>query len=326
MFPFFDRNRLDLLPLVEREHGLDLDAVLPLEPPAEQPHEHLRLIAKRMVQARDRGAAVVLMMGAHVLRSGVQNYLIDLMENGFISCMATNGAGIIHDFEFSLIGKTTESVSRYIKNGRFGLWKEVGRINDIVTRAAREGLGLGEAIGKAIESGAFPHKDISIFAAGYRLNILLTVHVGIGYDIVCEHPNCDGGAWGTTSYLDFLRFTRALELLEDGVLMNFGSAVMAPEVFLKSLAMVRNAARQTDKKIQKFTTLVCDLQNLPADIHCEPSACSPAYYFRPWKTMLVRTVTDGGEGYYLQAPHAQSIPQLWKAIKDIEDGSPVSYT
>jgi len=140
--------------------------------------------------------------------------------------------------------------------------------------------------------------------------------VGIGYDIVHEFPNCDGAAYGATSYTDFLRFAKILESLEGGVVMNFGSAVMAPEIFLKALSMVRNVARQEGRQICHFTTLVCDLLNLPDNYHEEPSKDNPYYYFRPWKTMLVRTVADGGESFYVKGHHAESIPALWTAINE----------
>ncbi|MFO7558725.1 MAG: hypothetical protein R6X10_07830 [Desulfobacterales bacterium] len=280
--------------------------------------KELITVADHIVRAKNSGAAVVLMIGAHVLRSGVQKCLINLMENGYISCIATNGACVIHDFEFALVGQTTESVATYIKDGRFGLWQETGQLNDIVQKAFQGGLGLGEAVGKAIAGGDYPHKEISIFAAGYRLKIPVTVHVGIGYDIVHEHPNCDGAAWGATSYLDFLRFTKVLERLEGGVVMNFGSAVMGPEVFLKALSMVRNVAAQEKRTINKFTTLVCDIQKLPENYHEEAPGKSPGYYFRPWKTMLVRTVADGGDSYYIRAHHAESFPSLWAAIQKQE--------
>jgi hypothetical protein len=237
-----------------------------------------------------------------------------MMEQGLISCLATNGAGVIHDYELALIGATTESVARYIREGQFGLWKETGRINDIVSRAAQEGMGLGEAVGRAIEHGGLPHGHTSVFAAAYRFGIPATVHVGIGYDIIHEHANCDGAALGATSYRDFLRFTQVLEDLEGGVVMNFGSAVMAPEVFLKALAMVRNVAHQEGRSISNFRTLVCDLRDLPDDYRCEASKETPGYYFRPWKTMLVRTVAEGGRSTYVRGYHAETIPQLWTAL------------
>jgi hypothetical protein len=255
-------------------------------------------------------------MGAHVIKSGVQNYLIDMMERGYVTCIAMNGAVIIHDFELALIGATTESVADYIKDGRFGLWQETGKINDIINNGHRTGLGMGEAVGKAIEEGDFPHKKISVLAAAWRLRMPATVHVGIGYDIIHEHPNCDGAATGETSYRDFLRLAAAVEGLEGGVVMNFGSSVMGPEVYLKALAMARNAAAKEGKSIRRFSTVVCDLHELPEDFNTrEAPRENPLYYFRPWKTMLVRTVAEGGEGFYIKGRHSETIPSLWTALK-----------
>jgi hypothetical protein len=274
----------------------------------------LEKTARKIIEARKSGSAVILIMGAHVLRSGVQRYLIDLMEKGYITLLATNGAGIIHDYEMALIGATTESVARYVSEGQFGLWEETGRINDIVSDGWRAGLALGQAVGKAIEEAGLPNRDISLFAAGHRLEIPVTAHVGIGYDIVHEHPNCDGAAWGATSYDDFLIFAAEAERLEGGVVMNFGSAVMGPEVFLKALAMARNAANAEGRQIRRFATLVCDLHPIEGDYGKEPGKSDPYYYFRPWKTMLARTVAEGGESMYVQGRHAETIPALWTEI------------
>jgi hypothetical protein len=232
-----------------------------------------------------------------------------------------SGAGIIHDFEFALIGATTESVAHYIRNGQFGLWKETGELNDIINQAYlnESTVGMGETIGRAIERGAFPYKNLSLLAAGYRMQVPVTIHIGIGYDIIHEHPNCDGAATGALSYNDFLKLASVTQQLEGGVVMNFGSAVMAPEVFLKALSMARNVAHQAGRTIKHFTTLVCDLHNLPEDFKSEPSKDSAAYYFRPWKTMLVRTVADGGESFYVQGKHSDTIPALWTAINEIEN-------
>ncbi len=309
----FDTSRLRVLPLNERAHDLTLACVTePRATLAVQPN--LQQVAERIKAAKESGASVVLMMGAHVIRSGVQKFIIDLMEQGYISCLAGNGACAIHDYEFALIGETTESVARYIKNGQFGLWQETGTINDVINAGVKEGMGAGEAIGKAVAEGDFPHKDQSLFAAAYRLGIPFTVHVGIGSDIVHEHPNCDGSAWGQASYIDFLYYARVLEKLEGGVVMNFGSAIMAPEVYLKALAMVRNVAAQEDREIRHFTSLVCDLRELPENVTAEAPKTSAEYYFRPWKTMLIRTVADGGESFYVRGPHAETIPQLWTAL------------
>lgn len=316
-YHIFDTTRLKLLPLSNREHDLDLSVIMPIS--AREPvNKNLAAVAECIVQARKKDAAVVLMMGAHVIREGVQRYLIDMMERGLVTCLAMNGAGIVHDFEFSLIGRTTEDVAGYIADGRFGLWQETGRINDVVNRAAKRDMGLGEAIGREILDGDFPHKDISLFAAGYRLGIPVTVHVGIGYDIVHEHPNCDGAAWGKTSYTDFLRFAGAMESLKNGMIMDFGSAVMAPEVFLKALAMVRNVAKQEGRKIDNFSTLVCDIKPLPETLYTEAERENPDYYFRPFKTMLVRSLAGSGRGYYVQGEHRRTIPELWTAITNLE--------
>ncbi|MBI5447018.1 MAG: hypothetical protein HY900_38105 [Deltaproteobacteria bacterium] len=324
-FPAFDRSRLVVRPLAERRHDLDLSAVLPLAPSAEV-HPSLAAVAERIVAARASGSAVILMMGAHVIRAGVQQFLIDLLEKGYVDCLAMNGAGVIHDYEFARIGATTESVAAYIRDGRFGLWGETGEINDVVARTAGDGLGLGEAVGRAIEegpAGRFPNRAISVLAAGWRLGIPVTVHVSIGCDIVHELPNCDGAAYGQASYTDFLRFAGVLEHAEGGVVMNFGSAVMGPEVYLKALAMVRNVARQESRAVADLTTLVCDLVELPADYGTEARKDDPFYYFRPWKTILVRTVADGGRSYYVRGRHRDTIPQLWTAIHSFaKEGRP----
>src|SRR5262249_47283609 len=155
-----------------------LDAPLP-------PFEHpaIAVLGERLAAARQASAARILLMGAHVLRAGVSRYLIDMMERGLVNHIAMNGAGPIHDWEFALIGATTESVARYVSSGEFGLWEETGRINEVIRSGAAAGLGLGEAVGRAILDGPFPHKEVSVLAAGARLGVPITVHVGVGYDI-----------------------------------------------------------------------------------------------------------------------------------------------
>jgi hypothetical protein len=313
-YPAFDRSRLRLQPLAQREHDLDLSAVLPLDaPPPAFADSALPVLGRRLVEARRRSAARILMMGAHVLRAGVSRYLIDLMDRGLLTHVAMNGAGPIHDWELALVGGTTESVARYIRTGEFGLWEETGRMNDVIRAAARDGLGLGEALGRAILDGVFPHKDVSVLAAAARLGVPVTVHVGIGHDILHEHPNCDGASLGQTSYQDFLVFTEAVMQLEDGVLLNFGSAVMGPEVYLKALAMARNVAHQEGRSIRHFTTAVFDLLPLEGDTRRQAPKSDPGYYYRPWKTILVRTVADGGESFYVQGDHRVTVPGLYHA-------------
>lgn len=315
-YPTFDRSRLRLRPLAERAHDLTLDWWLELDEPApEFSHPDLRLLAERLQAARSAGAARILMMGAHLLRAGVSRHLIDLMEGGWIDHLAMNGAGAIHDYELARIGATTESVARYIRTGEFGLWRETGELNDIVREAAACGLGLGENAGRRIAESGFPHRDLSLLATAWRLSIPATVHVGIGYDILHEHPNCDGAAWGEASYRDFLIFARSVERLEGGVLLSFGSAIMAPEVYLKALAMARNVAQQQGRSIRRFTTAVFDLVPIRGDFRRELPKTDPGYYFRPHKTILVRTVADGGESFYFCGDHRATLPALWRALR-----------
>ncbi len=317
-FPQFDRSQLRLQPLACRQHDLTLAVIRPLEEAGDFTHPSLRTIAERLYTAKQRQAARILMMGAHVLRAGTQRFLIDLMERGYLSLIAMNGAGPIHDWEFALIGASTESVARYVSSGEFGLWEETGRINDALTQGVRRGLGFGESVGKAIAEGLFPYKDVSVLAAAYRLRIPATVHIGIGYDIIHEHPNADGAVLGRASYTDFLIFAEHIRRLEGGVVLNFGSAVMGPEVYLKALAMARNVAHQHGQKIVRFTTAVFDLLPLDDDYRRPAPKSDPRYYFRPWKTILVRTVADGGESFYIQGDHAATLPALWREIDAVE--------
>ncbi len=250
-YPQFDRSRLSLQPLAARTHDVSVNDLAQLDDPLPDfDHPALPLLAERIVAAQRRDAAVILMMGAHVIKCGLARYVIDLMERGVISAIALNGAGSIHDYELALVGGTSESVGRYIRTGEFGLWRETGALNEMAIQATQEGIGFGEAVGRAIWEEHLPHRDISILAAGYRLGIPVTLHVGIGYDITHEHPNCDGAALGAASYTDMLVYAYQVSRLEGGVLLCFGSAVMGPEVYLKSLSMARNVAR-SEGKVQR---------------------------------------------------------------------------
>ncbi len=311
----FDRSKLVLRPLAEREHDLDLSAIMALDadvPAMDNPD--LDTLAARIVDARRNGAECVLMMGAHVLRQGNARFIIDLMRRGLITHVAGNGACAIHDFEYALIGATTESVAKYIRTGEFGLWTETGWINDAVNEGVKEGLGFGEAVGKKIVEGEFPYAYLSVLAAAYELKVPATIHVGIGSDIIHEHPNFDGAATGEASYRDFLTIADTVTRLEGGVLLNFGTAVMGPEVYLKALSMARNVARQEGREIAHFATAVFDLADLGPDYRDQPPKSNPHYYFRPWKTILVRTVQDGGESFYVQGDHKVTFPNLYRRV------------
>jgi hypothetical protein len=317
MLPSFDRSRLIVKPLDERKHDLSIAEQLPLaELPARLADKAMADIAelgRRMAAAKERDAAILLLMGGHVIRAGVARQLIDLMERGLVTHIGMNGAGPIHDYELARIGATCESVARYIRSGEFGLWRETGEINDIVREGAARGLGLAESVGRHILESDYPHKELSVLAAGVRLGVPVTAHIGIGYDILHEHPNFDPAAFGTASYRDFLTVCHTVDRLEGGVFLCMGSAVMGPEVYLKALSMARNVAHQEGRRIARFTTAAFDLIPIDGEWQAEAPKTNPQYYYRPWKTILVRTVADGGESFYVCGDHRQTVPWLRQA-------------
>jgi len=316
----FDRSKIRLRPLAERRNDLTFAGCVPLDAavPAFDHAEFPQLIAA-IVEARRAGRPVIWMIGAHLIKQGLSRYLVDLIERGWITHLATNGAGIIHDFELAYQGATSEDVAHYIKQGEFGLWSDTGLVNDIVRVAAARKEGLGEAVGRVIEQhrDQFRYPDLSVAAAGWRCGVPVTSHVGIGCDIIHEHANCDGAAFGASSYTDFLIFTHAVSQLEGGVFLNIGSAVTGPEVYLKSLSMARNVATQQGRPICHFTTAVFDLVPLPADARDGTAPKThPQYYYRPWKTILVRTVADGGQSFYFCGDHRVTIPNLHRRLSE----------
>jgi hypothetical protein len=255
------------------------------------------------------------MMGAHPIKLGLSRFLVDLIERRLVTLLATNGAGLVHDFELAIVGGTSEDVAHGLAAGQFGLWQQTGRLNDIICQAVDRCEGLGEAVGRTIEEECFPHRDLSITAAGWRTGTPVTAHVSIGCDIHHGLANCDGAALGQASHSDFLIFARAVEDLEGGVFLNVGSAVTGPEVFLKALAMARNVASQQGRAVRHFATAVFDLVELPADWRTvPPPPGDPLNYYRPWNTLLVRAVADGGESFYVRGDHRQTLPILWQYV------------
>lgn len=315
MYPVFDVSKIRLKPLAEREHDLTLAGVKQLG--CDQPMESAELdaLVERIMAARERKAALILLMGGHVIKTGMSRFIIDLMRRGFLTHVGFNGACAIHEYELSLIGATSENVARYISAGQFGLWQETGGINELVKAGVAQGYGIGEALGKAIFEGNFPNKDLSIMATGYELRIPVTVHVSIGQDIIHAHPNFDGASFGAGSHRDFLTMAHSVSNLEGGVLLNVGTAIMGPEVYLKALSMARNVAHQEGRRIADIATAVLDMQPIQSrDYRSEPSKDQPEYYHRFWKTILVRTVRDGGVSYYIQGDHRQTISSLWHKL------------
>ena len=314
-----NREQLKILPLSERQHKMTVADVYPLDadPPSYE-NPSLRIVADRIVEAYRSGKQVIWMMGAHVMRRGNSRFIIDLMERGVITHVATNGACAIHDFELAHIGATLEDVEDYIWDGKFGNWEETGRyLNEAIVRGYQDKIGFGAAIGRLIQKGeqgiSFPYRDVSPFAAAFRLGVPFTVHKGIGYDIIDQHPSADYAAMGWTTGEDFLRFAHSVSRLEAGVFLNLGSAVMGPEVYLKSLSMARNIASQRGEEIRRFTTANFDLIDF-TDFQDEGSPTDAHYYHRPKKTILIRTVKDGGEGYHISGDFSVTVPQLYRLI------------
>lgn len=235
-------------------------------------------------------------MGAHVIKVGLNPILIDLMEEGWISGLAFNGAGIIHDFEIAFAGKTSEDVSSSLEEGRFGTAQETGEfLNEAVRKGAEDKLGLGESVGRMIARSSFPFKQFSLMGKAYEKNIPATVHVAVGTDIIHFHPNVDGKALGQTSLQDFFLFCAQVERLEEGVYLNIGSAVILPEIFLKALAVVRSRGVE----LESFSTAVFDFIR----------------HYRPQQNVVTRPPGRGGRGAYFVGHHEIMIPLLAAALK-----------
>ncbi|MSR58530.1 MAG: hypothetical protein EXS05_12890 [Planctomycetaceae bacterium] len=330
-YALFDRTAIALRPLAERGHDLLADRCRRLDEAIEPYHApDFPQLIERIKLARRSGRPVIAMIGGHPIKLGLSRYLIDLIERRIVTHLATNGAGIIHDFELAMIGGTSEDVAKWIKVGQFGLWQETGRLNEVISEAADRGEGLGEAVGRVIEEQQFPFRDLSLAAAGWRTGTPITSHVSVGSDINHAMPSCDGAALGQASFTDFLIFARTVQNLEGGVFLNIGSAVTGPEVYLKALSMARNVERISASPAGNppappvpgariapchFTTAVFDMAPLPANWRdCTPTRDEAMYYYRPWKTILVRTVQDGGESFYIGGDHRQTIPRLWQAL------------
>lgn len=333
-FEEFDRSKLKLLPLAQRQSKMTLTDIMNLAGEAKvfvaaSVTAEITALAQKIVRARQLGRPVIWLMGAHVLRRGNSRFIIDLMEREIITHLATNGSVAIHDFELAFWGATLEDVEFYIKDGRFGNWEETGKhVNEAVIRGFKDGIGFGESIGKMIEyeeCGNIPHKEISIFAAAYRLGVPVTVHKGIGYDITDQHPSADFAAIGKTSGDDFLIFANSIAKLEGGVFLSLGSQVMGPEVYLKALSIARNLACQQGRGIKHFATAVFDLVSLGnwqgekniVNYRKTGVMSDPRYYFRPLKSILIRTVKDGGRSFYIQGDFKHTVPCLYHKIVKI---------
>ncbi len=307
--------------LGERRNLVTLaDLIDPAAPAPPFDNPELDEVADRIVAARRAGRPVIWMMGAHVIKCGLSRLLIDLMERGIVTHVATNGAGSIHDFELALIGETSEDVASSIEDGTFGMAEETGALmHQALREGVRLGLGYGESIGRFIaQDERFRHRDVSIAYAAYRLGIPFTVHVTIGTDIIHQHPACDFGILGWASGQDFKIYCASVSELEGGVFLNFGSAVTGPEVFLKALSIARNLGYT----VAHITTANFDLIPL-GDYRSKVGMDDPAYYYRPRKNIVNRPTSLGGKGFHITGDHVQTIPSLHHRVVAALDRVPL---
>lgn len=254
-----------------------------------------RAVAAAIISAKKNQRPVVLGMGAHPIKLGLSPVIIELLERGIITAIATNGACAIHDFEISLVGHTSEDVARELCSGSFGMAKETGSgVNLAINRGAKKGHGIGKALGEFIEKGSFKYKDKSIFCAAYNLGVPVTVHVALGTDIIHMHPEADGASIGKGSMLDFRLLASVISDLEGGVYINLGSAVIMPEVFLKAL----NIARNLGSKVEDITTVNMDF----------------IQHYRPGENVLRRPTSVKGRNYALTGHHEIMFPLLAAAV------------
>jgi hypothetical protein len=254
----------------------------------------LKQAAAAIAGAQRAGRGTLWGIGAHVIKTGVSPIVVDLMERGFVSAMAMNGAGIIHDFEVALSGGTSEDVDEALGPGRFGMAAETAELNDVIRRGNEAGQGIGQAVGAHLAALDPPYARHSLAATAYRLGIPLTVHVALGTDVVHMHSSASGAAIGEASLRDFRFFTSCVARLGGGVYLNCGSAVVLPEVFLKAVALARN--RGAD--LTGLTTVNIDFMR----------------HYRPLTNVLTRPVAGSGTGISLVGHHEILIPLLAAAV------------
>ena len=257
--------------------------------------QDLRRIVAAMAAAVRSEHPVVLMMGAHSIKVGLNPVFVDAMRRGLLHAVAFNGAGAIHDFELCYQGETSEDVQRGLDDGSFGMVEETGRqMNAALAVGVQRGLGAGRALGEAAIAAGYPNLHLSILATGAELGLPVTAHIAIGTDIIHQHPTTDGAVLGKASYRDFQTFAAVCARLEGGVVLNVGSAVIMPEVFLKALTIARNLGH----KVEKFTTATFDMTR----------------HYRPTENVQRRPTALGGQGFYIVGHHEIMIPLLFAAV------------
>jgi deoxyhypusine synthase len=259
----------------------------------------LRELSALVRLAKKKGRAIIAGLGGHVIKTGLSPVLIDLMRQGYITAFAMNGSAIIHDFEIALVGATSEDVDSSLGSGAFGMAEETGRvINEAITAGARDGIGIGEAVGRQLSAVNAAHADKSVLVSAYQQSVPVTAHVAIGTDIVHIHPSADGASTGAATLHDFrLLCSLVRELDGGGVYLNLGSAVVLPEVFLKTVTVVRNLGF----KLEAFTTANFDF----------------IQQYRPLTNVVRRPVAGVGRGFSFTGHHEIMIPLLAASILNV---------
>ncbi|HEY8166977.1 MAG TPA: hypothetical protein VIF83_15610 [Gemmatimonadaceae bacterium] len=263
-----------------------------------------KTVVAAIVTAARRERAVIAMLGGHIVKTGVAPVLIELMERKVITHLAMNGSGAIHDYEIARFGATSEDVARGLVDGTFGMAEETGReMNEAFIAGMKNGWGMGESVARALDNAELAHPELSLILAADRLGIPCTVHAALGAEIIHQHPAVNGAAIGDTSHRDFRRLAAALPGLHDGgVALNFGSAVIMPEVFLKALTIARNL---NDRRPVNFTTCDLDMQR----------------HYRPRMNVVIRPTNAGGQGFEITGHHEIMVPMLCWAVIDAMESS-----
>ena len=271
------------------------------------------ILVEKLKKAKAEKKTITCFYGAHVIKCGLSRYLIWLMENGYITHLASNGAGSIHDFELAYLGGTSEHVPTAIEDGSFGMWEETGAwMTQAIKDGAKKGIGYGQSLYEYVNENKskFPNLSDCVFYRGWEMGIPVTYHTTIGTDIIDQHPNMDFAAKGFTSGVDFGIFTNSIASLDGGVHMNIGSAVSGAEVFLKALSIARNQGYQT------FDITTANFDIIPlGDYKSDISHDKYDYYYRPRKNIINRPTSQGGTGLYIYGHHEQTIPSLYARLK-----------
>ena len=266
-----------------------------------------RKVVAAVVSAAKAGRGVVLMLGGHVVKTGLSPVIIELMRRRVVTHIAMNGSAAIHDYEVARFGATSEDVAAGLRDGTFGMADETGRgLNEAFILGRDQQLGMGEAVAVALSrEPVLAHPELSLLLQAHQLEVSATVHAALGAEIVHQHPSADGAAIGDTSLRDFRRLAASLTSLHDGgVVLNVGSAVIMPEVFLKALTIARNL---NEGRPIGFTTCDLDMQR----------------HYRPRVNVVQRPVLAGGQGFEITGHHEIMVPMLaWAIIEQLESAGP----